>query len=276
MRPVVAVSAILLFSVALCWRLLTSPGQVAINDLGPFGRRMLDTCIYSYDSTSLGRDNPHTIPSYCDFGLLASIAGGALAQHLFLVATFAGAALSMFVLLRRLGNATSVSAAGGMAYAWAPVMLNFQLSGEGLLITAALLPAILAPLIPSDTSSPLGDGARSGALMALCCYANPQAPALAVFLLGPVVAVRMVRREPRDISALLSFLGTFIGVLLLAALPVFQILPGFANMIQSSRKHIRRSLSSVSNRRSSASVRWLLCRAWKGVSRKPWRGRQCN
>jgi hypothetical protein len=243
LAPVILVCA----TIAICWRLLSSQFQFAINDLGPFGPSMLRSCLLTYDDSGLGRENPHTIPSYCDFGLLSVFLGGVVAQHLFLVTCFVAAGLSMYFLLRRIGNPQAICLLGAVAYEFSPIMLSWQNSGEGLIFTAALLPAVLMGAIPRPGSSPYVDGARSGALLAVVCYANPQAPTLAAFLLLPAIGMTLLlRRAPlrsgvrrqramRGTRGALIFAASFLGVFLLAAAPVLQILPGFGTMIQGMR-----------------------------------------
>jgi hypothetical protein len=226
------VLTIVVGTLAISWGLLASPFQFAINDFGPFGSHMLQTCLASYEPGGLGHENPHTIPSFCDYGALSIVLGGANAEHLFLVGCFAISGVSMFFLLRRIGNQTVICLIGALAYELSPVMLSFQLSGEGLLVTAALLPAILLGAIPTAGRSPWVDGARSGALLALASYANPQAPAFVVFLLLPAVGLWMFRRLPGDNRSVLEFSASFVAVYLLAAMPVLIILPSFASTVQ--------------------------------------------
>jgi hypothetical protein len=120
-------------------------------------------------------------------------------------------------------------------------MLSFQTSGEGLLVTAALLPAVLSGLIATPDRWPYVEGARSGALLALICYANAQAPALAAFVLLPAVVVSLARSRTDRLYALKSCAG-FVSVFLLAVIPVLQILPGFGAAVQASQDSLRGDL----------------------------------
>jgi hypothetical protein len=227
-------------TVAICWKLLASPFQFAINDLGPFGSPMLRSCLLTYEDRGLGRENSHTIPSYCDFGLLSGVFGGVFAQHLFLVGCFIAAGLSMYFLLRRIGNPPAFCWLGAVAYEFSPVMLSWLHSGEGLIVTAALLPTVLMGAIPGPRHMPHIDGARSGAFLALICYANPQAPTLAVFLLAPVIAMALIQQRQPAVRDVLVFSATFFVVFLLAAIPVLQILPGFGTLIQATQEENQR------------------------------------
>jgi hypothetical protein len=180
--------------------------------------------------------------------------GGVNAQHFFLVGCLALAGVSMFFLLRRIGNPIAISLLGAIAYEFSPIMLSFQVSGEGLLVTAALLPAVLLGAVPGPRRAPgrshgprwrdaaLVDGARSGALFAVVCYANPQAPAFAFLLLVPAVVVPLLRRTDREVRHALVFSASFGVLFLLAAVPVLQILPGFATLIQSTQSTLNSDL----------------------------------
>ena len=247
-----APAAMLVTTILLSWRVLASPSQFAINDLGPFGSQMLLSCALTYDQTGLGRTDLHTIPSHCDFGLLAVVLGPVNAQHLFLIGCFGVAGLSMFYLLRRIGYSAAVSILGGLVYEFAPVMLSWQLSGEGLLVTAALLPAILLGAIPTPNRSFLVDGCRSGAFLALACYANPQAPTLAVILVVPAVAAELIRDSKSDRIGTFYFLLSFGIAFTVAAIPVLQILPGFGSMIQGMHVEIQSDLLTRINGNSVA------------------------
>jgi hypothetical protein len=217
---------------AACVRILLSPGQFVINDFMPFSRQMLLTCLLPYESAGVGRENPNAVPVFCDFGGLSAVLGGPAAQHLMLAGAFAIAGISMFLLLRRIGNPWQLSLLGALLYEFAPPMLNFQESGWAFLLTSALLPAILLGAVPSDRWPAWVDGMRSGALLALLCYANPQAPVLVAFVLLPVVVAYFLGRNRR---ASLIFAGTLVPVFLLGAIPVFQILAGYGTEIQSLR-----------------------------------------
>lgn len=223
---------------ALGWRLAVSPQQFAINDFGPIGASMLQTCLLSYDSTGVGRENLHTIPGYCDYGTLSMLLGGNNAQHLLFLTLLAVAGISMYCLLGRIGNPPALSIMGAVAYEFSPVMLSYQLSGEGLLVTAALLPAVLIGAVHKPGYRPIIEGARSGAVLALICYANPQAPSLAVFLLVPAIAVMLVTRPTGTRNALI-LCATFGVVFLIAAIPVLMIVPGFGTFIQAMRGELQ-------------------------------------
>ena len=229
-------------TIAICWRLVASPFQFAINDLAPFGSQMLRSCASNYATAGLGRENPHTSPSLCDYGALSVVLGGANAQHFFLIGCFILAGVSMYFLLRRIGNAFGISFLGAVVYELSPIMLSFQLSGEGLVVTAALLPAVLFGAIAARGTSPYIEGARSGALLALVCYANAQAPAFVVFLLFPLIAVRLLWPSPGNTRNTLIFSVTSAVVFLLAVVPVLQILPGFGATLQASQAMLQSDL----------------------------------
>jgi hypothetical protein len=227
---------------AICWKLLVSPFQFAINDLAPFGSAMLNSCFLTYQNAGLGRENPHTSPSLCGYGALSSLVGGVNAQHLFLVGCLVLAGLSMYYLLRRIGNPKALCLVGAAAYELSPIMLSFQTSGEGLLVTAALLPAVLLGTIPTPKSSPYIEGARTGAVLALICYANAQAPALAVFLLVPAIGMLILWRAHGYRRYALIYCAAFGIVFLLAATPVLQILSGFGRTVEASRQTLQNDL----------------------------------
>ncbi len=233
---------IILGTTAMCWRLLASPSQFAINDLGPFGPPMLQSCPLMYASMGLGRENPHTSPSLCDYGAVSTVLGGTNAQHVFLVGCFVLAGLSMYFLLRRIGNPVDFSLLGAVAYELSPIMLSFQTSGEGLLVTAALLPAVLMGAIRANGTVAYIEGARSGAILALVCYANAQAPALAVFLLLPVIIVTLLGRSPGHVRYVFVYSASFAVVFMLAVVPVLQILPGFSATVQASQSTLQSDL----------------------------------
>ena len=242
-RGVLPALAIVVATVAMCWTLLKSPFQFVINDFGAFGPRMLSTCPLAYEQSGLGRE-PHTSPSYCFFGALSAAFGGTTAQHLLFVGCFAVAGLSMYALLRRIGNPPLLAFVGAVCYELSPIMLSFQVSGEGLLITAALLPAVLVGTVTKRGKGAPVEGIRSGVLMAAICYANPQGPALAAFLLIPGVAYLAAKRGSRGRAYATTFCGCFVGAFVLAALPVFEILPGFGSAVQAMKTTLASDLAA--------------------------------
>jgi len=233
---------LVLATIAIGWKLIASPFQYAINDFGPFGSAMLRNCPLDYQMSSLGVQNAHVSPSSCDYGALAALLGGANGQHLFFLGSFALAGLTMYFLLRRIGNSKPVSLLGAAAYELSPIMFSFYTSGEGLLVMSALLPGILLGAVPQKGKSPITEGARSGAILAAVCYANAQAPAFVAFLAVPLIGVLLWGRA-RNIRYASLFCASLAVVFGAAAVPVIQILPGFGRMIQSSQATLQGDLA---------------------------------
>jgi len=87
---------------------------------------------------------------------------------------------------------------------------------------------------PRPRHLPQIDGARSGALLALICYANPQAPRWLCSCWRQLSGSPSYRKDSRRRGTHWCFRKLFV-VFTLAAIPVLQILPGFGTLIQATQ-----------------------------------------
>ncbi|MHB8312306.1 MAG: hypothetical protein ACYDD0_03260 [Candidatus Dormibacteria bacterium] len=151
-------------------------------------------CLWPYQNAGLGRPNPIPVPSLCVFGGMAAVVGQTAAQHLFLISCIGGAGFSMLWLLRRLGNPLPLCVLGSVLYQLSPAVVNqFQAGGPGILLAAAVFPAVLAGTVAPSEASPIAEGARAAALLAVATLFNPQAPVLILVVLAPFLVAAIAR-----------------------------------------------------------------------------------
>lgn len=210
----------LLVTVLVSWRsLLMGPYQ--IDDLSPLdGRNLIALCALPYQEASTGIINTTPVPSLCSLGALALVTGGRAAQALWLFLILLTAALGMKELLTQLGFRPSLALVGAILYQLSPAVFN-QISqgGPGIVLTAALMPAIIAPLLPVaavDGGSSARRGIQSGLLMALAALFNPQVvPLAALFLIGAFIF--RIRQNIASATATFIFM---VGAFALGAMPI--------------------------------------------------------
>lgn len=238
----VGVLAIVIATILASIRILLSGHQYQINDLDPVGSSatMIRMCLWPYQHAGLGLPNPIPVPSLCLLGGAAAILGPTGAQHFFLIGCLGGAGLSMFRLLRRYQYAITLCVVGGLLYEFSPAIVNqFQFGGPGILLSGAVIPAILAETIVTPGESLLRPAARAGALLGLASLFNPQAPFLLAVLLIPFLGAVAFRN---GWWPMIRFTAMFMAIALVCSIPVVALAHGEASVAASAASSLAKQL----------------------------------
>lgn len=217
--PLVAVLAIAVVTLVVCVRVLTGR-QFETTDLSPTASasQSLAACALPYERVGLGRPNPLSAPGLCDMAGLAAAVGPLIAQHLFLVGTLIAAGVSAYALLRRIGHCVGLSFVGALLYEFAPPMLDqFGHGGPSILLTGALLPAVVLGFVGGQQRSPYVEACSSAGVLGLIAFFNPQAPLLAILVVTPLLVASI---RAHGWAWTLRFAGTFAITFAVAAAPI--------------------------------------------------------
>lgn len=229
-RPFALVGPLLLtiLSLGLTWNVLRSTHQYEVNDLVPVGslHAMVSACASPYVFAGLGRLNPTPTVSLCYLGLIGRLLGPATAQHLYLVGALLVAGLMTFHLFRVLGWSASIATMAGVLYEFAPALMNqFNSGGPGLLVTAAVMPGVLAALVTTFQRNRISAILPAAGCIGLATAFDSQAPVLLAMIVIPSVAAFIRLPTVRPATAVKS-IALLIAATGATALPSFLEAPG--------------------------------------------------